>query len=525
MMEDLIPNVTTETELDRIRVETALSRFPIHALTGTKVGIDIQNLGTATKWKISYNSEYGQPGQLAYKLDTLIVNRRIEEQGRTIPKVIRLGTLQEISLEVSPNRKPANRNEVKRALKQNSYTTIEAKISYKTKDGAIREIEFGDSRYAIIFTGEKFPDGRKADAVYIILHDIYRDILNSAQTRPLDYAYMKALPPMAQRFYEIISYHIFACLHYRNQTCKMRYSEFCKLSTATRYFLSRQMKKQMATVHAPHIKSGYIEPKITYQPITDEENKADWLMIYTPGRNAGRQYTEFVSVPKKQGTIEGEEGQIVLPFWDDIERPFDVAPIKTLPQITNNASSEIPEVRSTDPNPATLALRDRLVQAGMSRGEALTQASTNAEECERQLEYLPFTEVKTTPGAYLASAIKGGFAPPKAYLEAKTKQEEAEKKRKAQEALAMRAEAEQARKEAEIKGLDAEIFSLEAEHPEEFLLFETFVSEKREEDRKKNSKFSVSIQDRMKKNFETIEKRRELYQLWKVGKATPPNTP
>ena len=29
------------------------------------------------QWKIAYSKEYGQPGPHAYKVDTLIVNRRI----------------------------------------------------------------------------------------------------------------------------------------------------------------------------------------------------------------------------------------------------------------------------------------------------------------------------------------------------------------------------------------------------------------------------------------------------------------
>ena len=50
-------------------------------------------------------------------------------------------------------------------------------------------------RYSVVFTGEKLPDGRKADAVYIVLNDIYMQVLNGAMTRPLDYDYLKACPP------------------------------------------------------------------------------------------------------------------------------------------------------------------------------------------------------------------------------------------------------------------------------------------------------------------------------------------
>ena len=64
--------------------------------------------------------------------------------------------------------------------------------------------------------GERLPDGTTADAVYLVLSAPYQEILNHAPVRPLDYAYLKALTPMAQRFYELLSYHMFATLtHHR----------------------------------------------------------------------------------------------------------------------------------------------------------------------------------------------------------------------------------------------------------------------------------------------------------------------
>ena len=72
-------------------METALSRYPVHRLArkgSIKIEVTEANeRGEAVLlWKVSYNSEYGQPGPLAYKLDTLIINRRIEEASRPIPQ-------------------------------------------------------------------------------------------------------------------------------------------------------------------------------------------------------------------------------------------------------------------------------------------------------------------------------------------------------------------------------------------------------------------------------------------------------
>ena len=92
------PNQDSETALadgisvSRIGVETVLSKMPIHNLSKKgKVDIQITRRGpdgqVDVKWEVSYNERYGQPRQLAYKLDTIIVNRRIDEEGRPIPRL------------------------------------------------------------------------------------------------------------------------------------------------------------------------------------------------------------------------------------------------------------------------------------------------------------------------------------------------------------------------------------------------------------------------------------------------------
>jgi hypothetical protein len=171
-------NTLAETTADilppsPIRVETALSRYPIHRLAKRgDINIDIclnNEYGeTSIKWEVTHNSKYGQPGPLAYKLDTLIINRRIEEAARPIPTIIRLGSLHEICRELGIS-EGKNVVTIKNALYQNAYAAITAKIRYRGRNGKEREAEIGDTRYGVVFTGQKLPDGRRADAVYIIL--------------------------------------------------------------------------------------------------------------------------------------------------------------------------------------------------------------------------------------------------------------------------------------------------------------------------------------------------------------------
>jgi hypothetical protein len=52
------------------------------------------------KWEVSYSDRYGQAGQLAYKVETLIINRRIEEERRPLRREIRLGSLAQVCREL-----------------------------------------------------------------------------------------------------------------------------------------------------------------------------------------------------------------------------------------------------------------------------------------------------------------------------------------------------------------------------------------------------------------------------------------
>jgi hypothetical protein len=281
------------TPQNTIRIETALSRFPVHRLAKRgSINIEINESSESdelkTKWEVSYNNKYGQPGALAYKLDTLVINRRIDDERPLIPKIVKLGSLRGIAEELDLG---GDTNKIRKALLQNVGALITAKISYKGSDGTERTIEISDTRYGVVFTGDKFPNGSRADAVYIMLHDSYRKVLNDAQTRPLDYDYLKELAPAPQRFYELLSYQIYAALRNERPRAKMLYSYYCTRAPQTRYFDYEHVKKQMYKVHSPHLKSGYLA-KVELQEKRSASGEPDWIMLYTPGRRAKAEFRE-----------------------------------------------------------------------------------------------------------------------------------------------------------------------------------------------------------------------------------------
>ena len=260
------------TPLNPIRVETALSRYPVHRLAkegsfDIEIREESRDGSTLIKWEVSHNSKTGQPGPLAYKLDTLIINRRIEETARPIPRIIRLGSLREITEELGLS---THNDKIKNSLHQNASTYIKAKIRYRQADGTEKELEAGFTRYTVVFTGEKLPNGRKADAVYIVLNDVYMQVINGAMTRPLDYDYLKTLPPGPQRFYEILSFQMYAAIKNDRPRAKLLYSDICTYSPMTRHEDWARVRGQMNKIHKPHFESGYIA-RVDYQDDIDRE--------------------------------------------------------------------------------------------------------------------------------------------------------------------------------------------------------------------------------------------------------------
>jgi hypothetical protein len=285
---------TELTPLNVIRTETVLSRLPIHNLAKRgKVNIHIVKKNVrgelSLHWDISYSDKYGDARQLAYRLDTLVINRRIHEYGRPVPKAIYLGSLRSIALELGLKR---DTNKIKKALLQNAFTGISAYLHYTAADGTKKKLQGAFTRYEVWFYGDEFPDGSKSDAVYIVFHDRYREVLNSAETRPLDYEYIKTLAPTSHRFYELVSYKIYAAIKHQLSEAKMLYSEFCMFAPQQRYYDYDQVKKQMYKVHRSHLQSSYIQ-KIRAEATTDNDGKPDWVLYYVPGEKAYAEYKKF----------------------------------------------------------------------------------------------------------------------------------------------------------------------------------------------------------------------------------------
>lgn len=284
-----------EFDTASLRVEAVLSKLPVHDLSGElnePIKIERKNDRGKTEmlWHVGPGL-YGMPGPLAYRIDTAIINQRIDEQRPVIPKIIRLGSLRDILRELGLSASGTNIAAVKRALLQNATANIHAKVPYRTKHGEAT-FEAGLTRYAVIFNDQPLPDGSRADAVYIVLHDVFWEFLRVAPIRPLRKQYLKQLShsAYAQRLYEILSFQFFAAYKQGKARATLKYSDYCIQAPLPRKTIKNHIYTQLYRIHQPHLKAGYIA-KVEYEALPTEP--PDLLIHYTPGPLARQEYELF----------------------------------------------------------------------------------------------------------------------------------------------------------------------------------------------------------------------------------------
>ena len=148
--------------LNVIRVETALSRYPgpsarqARDASASRCGRRTPRERLTLRWEVSHNSKYGQPGPLAYKLDTLIVNRGSRRRAAPSRKSSSSGAFT-TSAESLGSARGSPGDNIKKALYQNASAFITAKLRYKLLTGQRGTSKPGFTRYSVVFTGRKAP--------------------------------------------------------------------------------------------------------------------------------------------------------------------------------------------------------------------------------------------------------------------------------------------------------------------------------------------------------------------------------
>jgi hypothetical protein len=392
-----------------IRTETTLTRYPFHRIA-KRAKVLIKQTKKNERGKVETTWEVKHPpGPLAYKLDTLIINRRIDEMRKRgdIRKLFKLGSLRAIceQLGIAPN--GTNINGIKEALRENAFAGITCKIDFTGADGTERDFEFNTTRYTVIFTGEKLPNEKRADAVYIELHPRFHEMLKHSKTRPLDYEYLKELAPAPQRLYELLSFAMFGTLTHGRPNAQMLYSEFCQSAPLTRHYETRKMHSQMWKIHKPHIDAGYIK-SVEFMETTDDTSAVDWLIKYTPGRRARQEFREFTT--KRLVDQEPKKPRLVTPLTKND------APPPAPPLIIDEEGRGI----------IVALMKNRITESEASR--LVKDFRHAAKEWAEAFDYQPKDKIKNLAG-WLITAIENDYPRPEGYESARAARDEIERKK------------------------------------------------------------------------------------------------
>jgi hypothetical protein len=287
------------------------TEMPVHQLS-KRGAEEIRIIRRAAKggqvsvyWKVEPNKAVGHPGQLAYRLDTWVIKRRLDQLPKPIPRLIRVGDLRQIARELDHG---GDTNTVKRAFEQNASAFIRAKIAYRGRDGREETFEGYFNRYNVFFRGQSLPGGTRAETVYISLNDPYHGLINGSIWRPLDYQYLRTLTPGAQRLYELLSPKIFASIKNSHGAAWIRYSDFCSLAAAKRQATKQRMQSQMAAVHRPHLASGYFSA-ISWRTERGTDGTPDWTIHYVPGPRARAEFEAFNGASRRPRKSAIDSGQ------------------------------------------------------------------------------------------------------------------------------------------------------------------------------------------------------------------------
>ena len=239
-------------------------------------------------WSVIGSKKYGSPSLLEMKVSNYV--ERISDQlQKPIENPIRVGTFYEICKAIGKKAvSGSDIRDIKKAFKCLVAATIETKFTFWLKDKSEYYGEPVFHRYDIAyFTGDKMPDGTKADAVYVWFSEPYLQSINANYTVPLDHEYYDSLSlPISQRLYEFYSLQFFPCFERDVPFARLRYSKLCKYAPLTQHKVFSYLKRQLEPSHQELIETGFLK-STKYERLKEE---SDWLISLYPGTRAKKWY-------------------------------------------------------------------------------------------------------------------------------------------------------------------------------------------------------------------------------------------
>lgn len=215
-------------------------------------------------------------------------------------------------------------------------------------------------------------------------------------------------------------------------------------------------------------------------------------------RETGSPKTELPRPKKKQGVVPKTDYG-----WSQ-----NSTTVVRKPDLQETALQESgQETASSD----AAALFQALLSHGVGRSVAEVLVRDKPETCRRYLEYLPYADVRTTKGAWLAKAIEQEWGPPRRFEEVRAKDAKKEERIARENALLSRENERRRRKNSRLMRTLAR---MEEEQGERLRAFNQHVQEEQARVAKMAAKLSGGRRDELLATFATTEKRLQLLDDW-----------
>lgn len=153
---------------------------------------------------------------------------------------------------------------------------------------------------------------------------------------------------------------------------------------------------------------------------------------------------------------------------------------------------------------ADALLVEELVGHGVGRAVAETLVREKPEVCRRCLDYLPFANVKSTRGAWLANAIRGEYGPPAGFVKARAGRGASRRP-------------ETARHVANAELVRADYARLERTRPEAITAFTGYLTEVRRRAERIAARLSPRRRAEYLADFDSRDRQLELFARWLAG--------
>jgi len=395
-----------------LRTEFNFLKYPFFDLSTTskrdileiRENIQSQDGKADIFWKVSRPLENSFPGAFDKKLHRAI-EHIVNRLPRPVSNPIRLGSLRDLCQLMNINKSGKNINAIKSSLERMVTTDIKARGTFYLKNSK----KFVDDVFhlyeRVVWTGEELPDGKSADAVYLMLGSFYLQNINANYVVPLDWEYYSSLQTnIASRMYEFLGLSFYAALEKNQPFVQIKYSRLCDYLPLTRQTKRMRATDQLSEAHKVLTETKYFARKPKW---VNSEEPDDWVIRYWIGERAKNEWQD----KKQYRRAEIAEGEPYSLIELSVEEP---------PK----------EVEQHE-------LVTEMIKRGVTAYTAKRLFSKYPDRIQQQLNHFNFLQKQhperlgKNPAGFLRKSIEDNYSPPVDYVS--PEQQEQQAKRKAEQ--------------------------------------------------------------------------------------------